>query len=78
MEFLVEFESHIPPGTPADEIQPRYSAEAAGSAELAREGHLFRLWRRPVAHGQRTALGLYRAANPAQLNDILGGLPVHD
>ncbi len=78
MEFLVEFESHIPSGTPEGEIQQRYSAEAAASARLAHEGRLVRLWRPPVAPGQRKALGLYRAENATELDGILGDLPLHD
>jgi muconolactone delta-isomerase len=77
MEFLVEFESHIPEGTPESEVEERYTAEAAASARLAREGHLVRLWRPPVAPGERKALGLYRADSRAQLDGMLEALPLH-
>jgi ribose 5-phosphate isomerase B len=43
------------------------SAEAAASAELARERHLVRLWRPPVAPGERKAVGLYRADSEAPM-----------
>jgi muconolactone delta-isomerase len=49
VEFLVEFQSHIPDGTPESEVEARYAAEAAASGKLAREGHLIRLWRPPCA-----------------------------
>ena len=78
MEFLVEFESHIPEGTSESEIKARYSAEAAASAKLAREGHLVRLWRPPTAPGERKALGLYRADGKEQLDGLLGALPLHE
>jgi muconolactone delta-isomerase len=51
------------------------NAEAAASAELAREGHLVRLWTPPVEPGERKAVGLYRADGEAQLDGLLGALP---
>jgi muconolactone D-isomerase len=76
MEFLVEFDLHIPEGTPKAEVNQRVSAEAAASAELGREGYLVRLWRPPVALGERKALGLYRAESEAELEQLLGALPL--
>ena len=61
MEFLVEFELNVPEGTPESDVKQRESAEAAASADLAREGHLARLWKSPVPPGERKAVGLYRA-----------------
>jgi muconolactone D-isomerase len=78
VEFLVEFTTNIPDGTPEAEIKSRYSAEAAASAELAREGNLVRLWRPPLAAGERRAIGLYRAESREQLDGLLGGLPLHE
>ena len=78
MEFLVEFQSHVPDGTAESDVKARYAAEAAASARLAREGHLVRLWRPPVAAGERKALGLYRAQDEAELDSLLGALPLHD
>ena len=77
MEFLVEFESDIPYGTSESEVKARYRAEAAASAKLARDGHLVRLWRPPMAPGERKALGLYRAENKEQLDGLLSALPLH-
>jgi muconolactone delta-isomerase len=78
MEFLVEFETIVPEETPESEVKERYSAEAAASAQLAREGRFLRMWRPPMAPGERKALGLYRADSRAQLDGLLGGLPLHD
>jgi muconolactone D-isomerase len=78
MEFLVEFTTHVPEGTPESEVKARYKAEAAASAELAREGHLVRLWRPPVAVGERKAVGVYRADSPEQLDGLLRALPLHE
>ena len=77
MEFLVEFEVNIPEGAPESDVQERVSAEAAASADLAREGHLVRLWRPPAAPGERKAVGLYRADSEAQLDVLLGALPLN-
>jgi len=76
MEFLVEFELNVPEGTPESEVEKRVSAEAAASAALARDGHLERLWRPPVAPGERKAVGLYRAETQPQLDTLLGALPL--
>jgi muconolactone D-isomerase len=76
MEFLVEFEFTVPDGTPDSEVAERVSAEGTASAVLAREGHLERLWRPPAAPGERKAVGLYRAESKAQLDGILGELPL--
>ena len=77
MEFLVEFDIRVPEGTPEAEVEQRMSAKAAALAGWAREGHLVRLWRPPVAPGERKALGLYRADGEAQLDGLLGALPLN-
>jgi muconolactone delta-isomerase len=76
MEFLVEFDVHIPDDAPEAEVNERVSGEAAASANLAREGRLVRLWRPPAAPGGRKALGLYRADSEAELRGILDALPL--
>ena len=78
MEFLVEFEIETPAGTPRTEVDRRYRAESAAAAKLAEEGHLVRLWRRPLVGDGTTAIGLYRAFSQAQLEDLLAGLPLAD
>jgi muconolactone delta-isomerase len=78
MEFLVEFEVNVPEGTPDAEVEDRQKAEASAAARLVAEGHLVRLWRLPVAPGETRILGLYRADSEAQLDSLLGALPLHD
>jgi muconolactone delta-isomerase len=75
MEFLVEFEVEVPAGTPDAEVEQRQRAESAAAAELAEDGHLVRLWRRPLGGDGTTAIGLYRADSEAELDDLLGALP---
>jgi muconolactone D-isomerase len=74
MEFLVEFESHVPEETPEAEVKERRNAEAAASAKLGQEGHLVRLWRPAAATAK--AVGLYRADSPPQLDSLLSALPM--
>lgn len=78
MDFLVEFEVTVPVGTPAEVVDERNRAEASAAAALARDGHLVRLWREPVAPGETRAIGLYRADDDAQLDGLLGDLPLND
>src|SRR5215212_2143578 len=76
MEFLVGFDVTVSDGTPESEVKERVSAEASAAAGLAREGHLVRLWRLPVAPGQSKAVGLYRADSEAELDGLLAALPL--
>jgi muconolactone D-isomerase len=78
MEFLVEFEVEVPAGTPDTEVEQHQRAESAAAAKLAEDGHLVRLWRRPLLGDGTTAIGLYRAFSQAQLEDLLAALPLAD
>jgi muconolactone D-isomerase len=78
MEFLVEFEVEVPAGTPDAEVEQHQRAESAAAAKLADDGHLVRLWRRPLLGDGTTAIGLYRAFSQAQLDDLLAALPLAD
>jgi muconolactone D-isomerase len=76
MEFLVGFDVTIPDGTPESEVSERIGAEAIAAAGLARQGHLVRLWKPPVASGELKAVGLYRADSEAELDGLLAALPL--
>ena len=78
MDFLVEFDIQIPDDAPGSEVEERERGEAAAAERLAREGHLVRVWKPPVAPGESKALGLYRADSRAQLDGLLGALPLAD
>lgn len=78
MDFLVEFDIHIPDEAPRSEVEERQRGEAAAAAGLAREGHLVRVWTMPAAAGESKVLGLYRADSPTQLDRLLGALPLAD
>jgi muconolactone D-isomerase len=77
MEFLVEFDIHIPEGTPGSAVEERFKAEASAAAELVDQGHLVRLWKMPVATGETRTVGLYRADSGAQLDGLLTALPLY-
>src|SRR5262249_57241676 len=76
MEFLVEFEVEVPAGTPDAEVEHHQRAESAAAAKLAEDGHLVRLWRRPLAGDTTTAIGLFRADSEAELDGLLAALPL--
>jgi muconolactone D-isomerase len=78
IEFLVEFEVDVPVDTPREEVERRQRAESTAAAKLAEDGHLVRLWRRPLVGDGSTAVGLYRADSEAELNGLLGDLPLAD
>jgi len=76
VEYLVEFDVTIPDGTPEADVKERVGAEAVATAGMARAGHLVRLWKAPVAPGETKAVGLYSADSEAQLDGLLGALPL--
>ena len=78
MEFLVEFEIHVPSGAPQSEVDDRENAESTAAAKLVDEGHLVRVWRRTSVCGETTTIGLYRAESEAQLHRLLSALPLRD
>jgi muconolactone delta-isomerase len=78
MEFLVEFEIEVPEGTQESDIEERSRAEASATARFANEGHLFRVWRRNAVAGDAMVIGLYAAESGAELEGLLGALPMSD
>jgi muconolactone delta-isomerase len=78
MEFLVQFELDIPDAVAESEVEDRKRAEAAAAETLANEGHLVRLWQASVGARRTTVLGLYRAESQAELDVLLGALPLYE
>jgi muconolactone delta-isomerase len=72
-EFLTTFIVTIPAGTAGQAGRDAEAGEAASAKELARQGHLLRLWQLP---GAGRALGLWRAQDPGQLQAIVASLPL--
>jgi muconolactone D-isomerase len=77
MDFLVDFTIVVPEGTADAELQQRVSAESERVAELAANGHVLRVWKPVPDDGRWRAVGLYRAADDAELERILASLPLH-
>jgi muconolactone D-isomerase len=78
MEFLVDFQVNVPDGTPESEVRDRERAEASAAARLVDDGHLVRVWNLPVADGESSILGLYRADGKTQLEGLLRALPLYE
>jgi muconolactone D-isomerase len=78
VEFLVQFELDIPDGVAESDVEDRVRAEAAAAETLADEGHLVRLWQTSVGTGRTTVVGLYRVASRAELDGLLGALPLRE
>jgi muconolactone D-isomerase len=73
VEFLVRSENRLPPTTPAEQREELRTAERTRAVELREAGILKRLWRVP---GRNATVGLYEAADPAELHDALMSLPM--
>jgi len=74
-EFLVTFTPAVPEGTPEHDIAEATAREADRASELARQGHLIRLWRLPAEPGGPAAMGLWRAGGQDEMEAILASLP---
>ena len=72
-EFLTTFTVVIPPDTADETVEATVAGEGERTRELAREGHLRRLWALP---GEGRALGLWAARDDAQLQELLASLPM--
>ena len=77
MEYLTELVTTVPEGTSPVKVDELRSAEAVRAAELAKAGHLVRLWRPPLGPGEWRSIGLFRAADEAELREVLASLPLH-
>lgn len=77
MEFLTDMVTKVPEGTSTEKVDKLRAAEAVRAAELAKKGHLVRLWRPPLGPGEWRSIGLFRAANELELREILDSLPLH-
>jgi muconolactone delta-isomerase len=76
MEYLVTMTTHVPDGTPEEEVSQVRAREAAHSSELAAQGHLLRLFRPPLEPGEWRTLGLFAAADTDRLEEVLASMPL--
>jgi muconolactone delta-isomerase len=76
VEYLVTMTTHVPGGTPDQAVADVRAREAAHSSGLAEQGHLLRLWRPPLQPGEWRTLGLFAAADEAELERVLASMPL--
>jgi muconolactone delta-isomerase len=76
MEYLVTMTTHVPDGTPDKTVDDVRAREGAHTRELAAQGHVLRLWRPPLAPGEWRTLGLFAAADAADLERVLASMPL--
>ena len=76
MEYLVTMTTHVPDGTPEEEVSQVRAREAAHSSELAAQGYLLRLFRPPLEPGEWRTLGLFAAADADGLEEVLASMPL--
>ena len=76
MEYLVTMTTHVPDGTPTEAVDDVRARESAHTRELAAQGHILRLWRPPLAPGEWRTLGLFAAADAAELEHVLASMPL--
>jgi muconolactone delta-isomerase len=76
-EFLVTFTPAVAAGTPVRDVEEATAREAERAGELAKQGHLVRLWVLPADHGVSSALGLWRASGGDEMRAILEALPLY-
>jgi|SRR5580700_7453253 muconolactone delta-isomerase len=77
MEYLVTMTTHVPDGTSEQAVADVREREAAHTRELAAQDHILRLWRPPLAPGEWRTLGLFAAADRAELEQVLASMPLH-
>jgi muconolactone delta-isomerase len=75
-EFLVTFTPAVPAPAGSAGLADATAAEAVRTRELAKAGHLVRLWWLTPARGLAPALGLWRAADETGMQAILDSLPL--
>jgi len=76
MEYLVTMTTHVPDGTSAEAVDGVRARESAHTRELAAQGYVLRLWRPPLGPGEWRTLGLFAAADAAELERVLAAMPL--
>jgi muconolactone delta-isomerase len=77
MEYLVTMTTRVPIGTPEQDVANIRAREAVHTDELARDGHVLRLWRPPLRPGEWRTIGLFAASDSPDLERILASMPLH-
>lgn len=77
MEFLATLTTVIPEDIPQDTVEETIAREGERAAELAKQGHILRMWRPPLGPGERKATGLWSADSEEQVRELIQSLPLH-
>jgi muconolactone delta-isomerase len=75
-EFLTTFTVTLPSDADPVEVENIKAGEAQRTRELAKQGHLLRLWMLPPTPGSWHALGLWHATDAQELQATLTSLPM--
>jgi muconolactone delta-isomerase len=67
MEYPTDLVTTVPEGTSPVKVDELRAAEAVRAAELAKAGHLVRLWRPPLGPDEWRSIGLLRASLPLHI-----------
>jgi muconolactone delta-isomerase len=76
MEYLVTMTTQVPGGVSDQHVAEVRTHEAARAQELAREGHLLRLWRPPLQSSEWRTIGLFCADDSVDLEQTLASMPL--
>jgi muconolactone delta-isomerase len=76
-EFLIWMADSTPPGTPAEQVADAHKRERIRVGELARQGHVMRLWRITGGPGTGMALGLWAGDDADDMAVVLETLPLY-
>jgi muconolactone delta-isomerase len=76
MEYLVTMVTHVPDGASEHDVSDIRAREASRTHELARQGHVLRLWRPPLQPGEWRTIGLFSARDSADLEQTLASMPL--
>ena len=76
MEYLTDMVTTVPEGTSPAKVDEMRAAEAVRAAELAKAGHLVRLWRPHSVQANGAALGC-SVPQTRQSFEVLDSLPLH-
>jgi muconolactone D-isomerase len=77
MDYIIDFTTTVPEGTPPAEAEQRMKEEGVRVAELYAQGHALRVWLPVPDEGPWRAVALYNAADDAELQTILESLPLY-
>jgi len=74
IDFLVEIDVRLPPGTDPARRAELIAAEAGRAKELSARGTIARLWRVP---GRWSNVGIWCASDATELHEALSSLPLY-